>query len=308
MVDARELDWLERSVGVLPLGDRAIISVSGDDTHDWLQGQLTNRFEGLGPGDSVYAFVLTLKGRILADVFALVREDEVWLDVPVTQTDALLERLDRYIIMEDVDLAYRKDLRVITAQGPRAGEVDEGSWRVDRLGLGGHQWVVSDADLESELERLTARARELDGGPVSQSAWAQAHVVRGRPRFGIDFGDWTYPQESGLNPLAVSFNKGCYIGQETVVMLENRGKAPKVLWRWVIEGGQPPKAKTPIALSQLVVGEVTSSAAFHGSISALGFLKRGYEAEADEAFTIGGAPARALGPVESGPGVRPSPA
>jgi hypothetical protein len=306
MTHARELHWLERSVGVLPLRDRAIISVSGDDAHEWLQGQVTNQFEGIGPGDSLYAFVLTLKGRILADVFALVREPDVWLDVPAVQVDALFDRLDRYVIMEDVDLSHRSDLRVITAQGPRADEVAEGGWTADRLGVGGRQWVVSDAQLESELERLTVRSRELDGGLVSDEAWAHAHVIRGRPRFGVDFGEWTYPQESGLNPLAVSFKKGCYVGQETVVMLENRGKAPKVLWRWRIDDGGLPEAKTPITFSDVVVGEITSAVQDDGSISALGFLKRGYEAEGPEGFTIGGAPARALGPVEKGPAVRPA--
>ncbi|MGB8329249.1 MAG: hypothetical protein WCE62_03910 [Polyangiales bacterium] len=300
-----ELDWLEHSVGVLPLRDRAIISVSGDDAHDWLQGQLTNRFEGLDPGDSVYAFVLTLKGRILADVFALVRDTEVWLDVPAAQTDALLERLDRYIIMEDVDLERHDDLRVITAQGPRAGDIAEGGWPADRLGAGGRQWIVSDADLDSELERLTARGRSLDGGPIGEAAWADAHVIFGRPRFGVDFGDWTYPQETGLNPIAVSFKKGCYIGQETVVMLENRGKAPKVLWRWKIDRGLPPEPETPIRLSDEVVGEVTSSAQAKEGVFALGFLKRGFEAQGPDGFQVGDASARALGPVQEGPGIRP---
>ncbi len=303
MAHARELDWLEHSVGVLALSDRAIISVSGDDAREWLQGQLTNQVEGVEPGGSLYAFVLTLKGRILADVYALVRDDDLWLDVPATQVAALLERLDRYIIMEDVDLEYRDDLRVITAQGPRADELAEGGWPADRLGAGGRQWVVSDAELESELERLTARSRELEGGWISDQAWKHAHVVRGRPRFGVDFGDWTYPQESGLNPRAVSFNKGCYVGQETVVMLENRGKAPKVLWRWTIESAEPPAAKTPITLADAVVGELTSAVLEDQCVSALGFLKRGYEAEGPEGFAIGGAPARALGPVEEGPGV-----
>ena len=123
MAHARELDWLQRSVGVLSLTDRAIISVGGDDAREWLQGQLTNQVEGVEPGDSVYAFVLTLKGRILADVYALVCEDDVWLDVPAVQVGALLERFDRYIIMEDVDLEVRDDLRVITAKGPDACEV-----------------------------------------------------------------------------------------------------------------------------------------------------------------------------------------
>jgi len=303
MFHARELEWLRKSVGVLSLSDRAIISVSGDDARTWLQGQLTNQLEGVEPGGSLYAFVLTLKGRILADVYALVREDDVWLDVPAAQVGALLERFDRYIIMEDVDLEVRENLRVIAAQGPSASQVAEGGWPADRLGVGGRQWVVPSDELESELERLTTRGRELGGGWLSDQAWNHAHVLRGRPRFGVDFGEQTYPQESGLNPLAVSFNKGCYIGQETVVMLENRGKAPKVLWRWTVESTEPPAAKAPIMLADTVVGEITSAVQGSDSVSALGFLKRGHQAEGPEGFSIGGAPARALGPVEDGPGV-----
>ena len=155
MAHDRELDWLERSVGVLALSDRAIISVSGDDAREWLQGQLTNQLEDVESGGSAYALVLTLKGRILADTYALVREDDVWLDVPATQVDALLERFDRYIIMEDVDLEVREDLCVITAQGPEAKELSEGGWPADRLGVGGRQWVVPRAELDSELERLS---------------------------------------------------------------------------------------------------------------------------------------------------------
>ncbi len=306
MAHANELDWLEHSVGVLALDDRAIISVAGDDARDWLQGQVSNQLECAEPGSSVYAFVLTLKGRVLADVYVLVREEELWIEVPATQVDALLERFDRYIIMEDVDIEHRKDLRLITAQGPGAAELGDTGWPADRLGVGGRQWVVTDEGLESELERLIARARDLGGGPISAQTWAQAHVLRGRPRFGVDFGDWTYPQESGLNPLAVSFKKGCYIGQETVVMLENRGKAPKVLWRWAIEGSELPTAKSAITMNDSVVGEITSAASGPQGVRALGFLKRGHEAEGPEGFGVAGAAAQALGPVETGPGVRPS--
>jgi folate-binding protein YgfZ len=304
MGQANELAWLEQTVGVLALEDRTIISVGGDDAHDWLQGQVTNQLADVAPGGSVYGFVLTLKGRILADVYVLVGEGELWLDVPAAQVDALLERFDRYIIMEDVDLEHRKDLRVITAQGPRSKELPGGGWPADRLGLGGRQWLVPAAELEAELTSLIALSEELGGGAVSGQTWAEAHVLRGRPRFGVDFGDWTYPQESGLNPLAVSFNKGCYIGQETVVMLENRGKAPKVLWRWAIEGSVAPVAKSPIKAHDEAVGEVTSAAVGENGVRALGFLKRGHGSEAEQSFTIDGLAARALGPVETGPGVR----
>ena len=303
MAHANELAWLEDSVGVLALDDRAIISVGGDDAREWLQGQITNQLEHVEPGSSVYGFVLSLKGRIVADVYVLVREGELWLDVPAAQVDALLERLDRYIIMEDVDLEHQNGLHLIAAQGPRSNELRADGWPADRLGRGGRQWVVTDAELESELTSLIARSQELGGGAVGSEAWAKAHVLRGRPRFGVDFGDWTYPQESGLNRVAVSFKKGCYIGQETVVMLENRGKAPKVLWRWAIEGSVAPVAKTPIAVNGAVVGEVTSAAVGEQGVRALGFLKRGHEPEGPERFLIAGLAARALGPVETGPGV-----
>ncbi len=302
MVEASKGDWLERTVGVRALPDRAILEVGGDDAHEWVQGQVTNQIDGLEAGDAAYAFVLTLKGRVLADVHVLMREDGIWLDVPAPELDPLIERLDRYIIMEDVDLIPRPDLRVIAAVGPRAGELAEGGWPSRRLGLPGRQWVVPDAELDTELDRLRARSRALGGAPLDDATWAEAHIVRGRPRFGVDFGKWTYPQESGLTPVAVSFTKGCYIGQETVVMLENRGKAPKVLWRWQLEGPAPPPAGTAIERAGIAVGEVTSAVEVDDTIHALGFLKRGQDGEM-AGFTIGGAEARPVGPVEEGPGV-----
>lgn len=303
MAHTRELEWLRHTAGVRALTDRAVISVSGDDALDWLQGQVTNDVAGAEPGNSAYGFVLTLKGRVMADVWVLGGEEEIWLDVPSAEVDGLLERLDRYIIMEDVDLAHRTELHLLTAQGPKAEEASSGGWPSDRLGSGGRLWIVDESELEPELKRLTERCQSLGGGPIHERAWGDAHVALGRPRFGIDFGDWTYPQETGLAPIAISFTKGCYVGQETVVMLQNRGKAPKVLWRWAIEGAEPPAAKTPIERDGTVVGEITSAAQVENGIVALGFVKRGHESGLSEGFEIGGAAARALGPVEEGPGL-----
>jgi len=303
MDQARELEWLTQSAGIVALDDRAIVSVGGDDAHDWIQGQVTNQVEGVPAGGSVYAFVLTLKGRTLADVYVLMGDDEVLLDVPKAQVDSLLARLERYIIMEDVDLEHRPDLGLLAAVGPLAHEVGEGGWPADRLGVGGRQWVVPTDALSSERDRLIARCHALGGGLVGEKTWRYAHVLLGRPLFGIDFGDWTYPQETGLNELAVSFKKGCYIGQETVVMLQNRGKAPKVLWRWAIEGRDPPEAATPILHGETVVGEISSAVTEGDRSLALGFLKRGHEGQGPEGFSVAGRPARALGPVAGGPGL-----
>ncbi len=302
MSHARELDWLEKSVGVLSPTGRTLIWVSGDDAHEWLQGQITNECEGAGPGDSVYGFILTLKGRVMADAWAFFEDEGVWLDVPGGAVDALIERLDRYIIMEDVDLEHRPSTRILLAQGPRSAKVMSEGWPCDRLGTGGRAWLVEKAELQAELERASARAVDAGGGRISEEAWRHAHVVRARPRFGVDFGDWTYPQETGLADSAVSFNKGCYIGQETVVMLQNRGKAPKTLWRWKVDDSEPPEPRTPITTGGTEVGYVTSATKADGAVQALGFLKRGHETE-QEGFEIAGRSARLIEPVSEGPGV-----
>ena len=294
-----QIGWLENSVGVRRLDDRAVVAVSGDDAREWLQGQITNQLEGVQSGGSVYGFVLTLKGRILADVWVLARDDDFFLDVPTTQVEPLLERLDRYIIMEDVDLIARKDARLVTAQGPLSERLD-GGWPVDRLGLGGRLWVVEQDEEHDAIERIASTAEALGGGEVGAEAWSRAHVLRGRPRFGVDFGQDTYPQESGLTPVAVSFNKGCYIGQETVVMLENRGKAPKVLWRWRVERAAPPEPGSPILKEGTAVGEVTSAVAVDGDAVAFGYLKRGHEAGSDGTWAIGGHPAAPIERVADG--------
>jgi folate-binding protein YgfZ len=280
----------------LALEGRSVVAVRGEDAHEWLQGQLTNQCDGTKPGDAVYGFILTLKGRVMADAWALFDEDGVWLDVPEDDVDALIERLDRYIIMEDVELERRDDLRWLAAVGPRARDVEDGGWSVDRLGFGGVQWRVPAADLPERLERATDSAAAAGGGRVSPEAWALAHLAEGRPRFGVDFGPWTYPQESGLTTLAVSFNKGCYVGQETVVMLENRGRAPKALWRWQVESPEPPAPGSPILRAGTPVGEVTSAARVEGRTLALGFLKRGHD-DGLEDLEILGHSARPLGPV-----------
>lgn len=301
MFPARELDWFRHTVGILAPSDRTVVSIRGDDAHEWLQGQLTNQTEGAQPGDSVYGFILTLKGRVLADAWAYFHEDGIWLEVPDASVEALVKRLERYIIMEDVDLEHVPDLRVLLAQGPKSEEVRDGGWPSGRLGTGGRAWLLHRRELEEALDATTARAASLGGGRIGESAWRDAHVVVGRPRFGVDFGDWTYPQETGLTPVAVSFEKGCYIGQEAVVMLENRGKAPKLLYRWMIESPEAPESNTSIVADGATVGEVTSAVAGPEGVAALGFLKRNAKLADHPTFEIAGRPARALGPVSEAP-------
>lgn len=295
----REVAWLRETVGLRVLPEQAVVEVTGEDALEWLQGQVTNDLSALRAGDSIYGFVLTPKGRVLADAWVTDAGEAYRLVVPASQVAPLMERLERYLIMEDVELVPRETLRVVTLQGPRAREVESG-WPADRLGSGGRDlWVEAD-ELDTVVARLADQCALLEGGVVSEEAWSRAHVLAGVPRFGVDFGERTYPQETGLAQRAVSFSKGCYLGQETVMMLQSRGKAPKTLWRWRIERSEPTPRGTAIRSGDQVAGEITSAVAHGAETIALGFLKRGQSASNPVGFAVEGAAARPLAPVEDG--------
>ena len=291
------MGWLEETVGIRRLADRTILEIGGDDARSWLQGQITNETEGVEPGGSVYGFILSLKGRVLVDVWALMREDDVWLDIPATEVETLVERLDRYIIMEDVDLVHRDDLALWTAQGPKNGALERDGWPSDRLGFGGRVFVTPVSEADAVWSDARTQAEALGGGEIEDEAWARAHVIHGRPRFGVDFSAETYPQETGLTAHAVSFNKGCYIGQETVVMLQNRGKAPKTLWRWRLDTASPPASGSPILHDGRAAGTLTSAVPDGDGTVALGFVKRGFDPEGGDGFLVEGARATPEHPV-----------
>lgn len=258
--------------GVRALDD-AVLRVRGEDARSWLNGQLSNDVREMQPGAAVYALVLDGRGKILADTWVLERGEDVLLVVPPETVDALREHFEKYIVMEDVELEVA-ELAVVTVQGPRAGEVAGPSgYPCDRLGGGGRDLLVAPAERGAALARLGAAAEALGGGEVAEEGWELARLRASVPRFGADFGPAHYPQEAGLKERAVSFTKGCYLGQEVVCTLENRGQLSRRLVR--LEG---PVARpgSELRSGDRVVGEVTS--ALHdparGAAVALGYVKR----------------------------------
>jgi len=244
--------WIQTSVGVRAL-DLGLIRVTGEDARVWLNGQVTNDVVGASDGDTVYALCLSSNGRILSDLHVLVRGDALELLVPRARLEELSAHLDRYIVMEDVDLASRC-VTVISAQGPRASELlERGSlegFSADRVGWGGIDL------LEADLDAVVARAEELGGGSVSADGWELARLRAGHPAWGVDFGAKTFPQEAGLAHSAVSFTKGCYVGQEVVCMLENRGQLRRRLVQ--LRGPALPEAGAGLTYEGKEVGTVCS--------------------------------------------------
>lgn len=273
MTPSEEADLLAQRAGARLLDD-VVVAAVGEDAREWLHGQLTVDLRERS--DAVrYALVLAVKGRIVGDLHVVDRgpndegEERFDLLLPGSHADAILERLERFLVMEDVELE-RLPVRVLSIQGPAAeAAVPDGvaSLAIDRLGHGGRELLVDAASADAQLAALDVLA-------VSEAGWELARIRAARPRMGVDFGDHTLPQEAGLKKRALAFDQGCYVGQEPVVMLEHRGKPPKRLVRLTFESGPAPSIGDSVTAADRDVGTITSAAANGEGALALALVKR----------------------------------
>jgi folate-binding protein YgfZ len=224
--------------GLIDRSERGKLALTGSQAKEFLAGQVTNDVAGLEPGRGCYAAFLSHKGKMQGDLRILDLGDELWLDTERPALQALFDMIRRFKIGFDAELHKRTlERALLSLVGPRAREVagadelpleEHSSMRARR---GGAEVVlVSTAD---GVDVITAaegagavRAALLEAGAVevSEAAGDVLRVEAGRPRFGVDIDDTTIPQEAGLNERAVSFTKGCYVGQETVARLFYKGK------------------------------------------------------------------------------------
>jgi len=266
-----------------------VLHVRGDDAKSWLSGQLTNDLRELEKARAIYTLAVNVKGRILSDAWVCLRGEELALVLPAERVEAAMSSFDKHIIMEDVELELDAELRVVTVQGADAERVVNDAGLADRalpvarLGTRGFDVWLPQAQLDEARERLLAAARAVGGDGIEAAGWAQAHVLAGVPRCGVDFGEDTYPQEAGLKSRAVSFNKGCYLGQEVICMLENRGQLNRKLVQLETHGvfaleaethAFDPEGKRVGDLTSAAVTPADASATPAGTTVALAYLKR----------------------------------
>ena len=209
---------------------RAMFVVRGAEAADFLQGQVSNDVEGLAPGQGCYATILNHKGKLRTDLRILRGVDFFWLDTDAIGHAVLRHMLVTYSLGRDVrweDTGAEHAL--LSLIGPAADDLIE-----DPPPAAEHSFVDTGAglfvrtDLGIDLLCSTARAEELraDLGleEVSEEVAECLRIESGRPRLGLDMDADTIPQEAGINERAVDFDKGCYVGQETVARLHHRGK------------------------------------------------------------------------------------
>jgi tRNA-modifying protein YgfZ len=250
---------------LIPAPDRAALTVTGKDRTSWLNGLVTCDLGKLGPGRAAYGLLVEKKGKIQTDLFVAPHREEpvLALAVPAKVREAILSTLDHYLIMEDAELVPG-DLVFWEAHGPAARELlglAPFGGELDRTGLGGAFLAAPASERAAVEERLHGALQAAGGAVGDEAGWEALRIERGLPRFGVEVDTSMYPQEAGLEKLAVSFDKGCYLGQEVVYMLENRGHVKKKLVPLELGSDSPLAVGAEVTTPDgTPVGDVRSSA------------------------------------------------
>jgi folate-binding protein YgfZ len=278
-----EYATLTERCGLIDRSERGKLALTGAGAVEFLNGQVTNELVGLKPGEGCYAAFLTHKGKMLGDlrILAVGEADEqpreLLLDTERTALQALFDMIRRFKVGYEVELHKRTvECSLISLVGPDANEIATRAFglspasRAERehghlllsLGQTPVRLICTDVGLDalfdsSAIETVRSILVQAGAVEVSEATAEVVRVERGRPRYGIDLDESTIPQEAGLNERAVSFTKGCYVGQETVARLYYRGKPNRHLRG--LRLSEPVETGAELRLGERPVGHLCSS-------------------------------------------------
>jgi len=287
---------IRSGAAIYDLGWRAKIVATGADRVRWMNSMVTNNVRDLAPGQGNYNFLLNAQGRILADLYIYNRGEYLLVDTARWQAPKLLEVMNKFIIMDDVELTDISDkLTSLAVQGPRAREVlrDAGFnfADVDPLQVQDITWndiglsitrMASDISHTYELWLGPGNAGAAwdalvrsGAKPAGTEALEMFRLAAGIPQYGRDISERYLPQETDQEQ-ALNFKKGCYIGQEIVERIHSRALLHRKLTGFEVEGA-PPSAGAKIEKDGKEVGEITSAITVPGRdrdrTLALGYLR-----------------------------------
>jgi tRNA-modifying protein YgfZ len=262
---------LRSGCGLVDRSERGKLALTGPEAKAFLHGQVTNDVEGLSPGEGCYAAFLTPKGKMQGDLRILnvgPPTPELWLDTERDTLQPLFTMIHRYKLASDLEL-HKRTLQqgLLSLIGPRAREVAgaddppttehaNAPAEIDGIPvlLVATNVGVDLVTVAERTQQLAEALRARGAHDVAEDAAEALRVQHGRPRFGRDMDESTIPQEAGLNQRAVSFTKGCYIGQETVARLHYRGKPNRHLRGLELSG--PSETGAELLLGDKVVGRL----------------------------------------------------
>lgn len=254
----REYQALKMGRAVVELAGWSSVSVTGADRQSFLHNFSTNDVKRLVPGASCEAFFTNVKGKIVGHGVLHCRETEIVFVGVAGQASRLVEHLDRYVIREDVklrDTTGERSYLLIAGGVPAKDSHASMSW--DIIGRGDSKLYEVDPSEVSDIVRRLGAQRFVVAGP---QAFEAARIEAGTPRYGIDFNDENLPQEVGRDSEAISFTKGCYLGQETVARIDALGHVNQGLVGVGFFGGDVPERGAELMLPGRSAGLVTSAA------------------------------------------------
>jgi folate-binding protein YgfZ len=264
---------------VIDLSERSKFRVTGTDRLRYLNGQLTNDLRGLAPGNAKYACALTPKGKLAADLYVAAEPDHFWIDAPSAVRESLAIRLERYVIADDVEIEdVTDDYRLLHFMDERPPEMN-GAIAIanDRFRRAGVDLWLPGSFAEGELPSV----HFLDPEQAER-----LRIERGIPIWGAELSEEVIPAEAGLDETAISFTKGCYLGQEVISRIKSLGHVNRHLrgLQWIKGGALVPGDRLYAeSQSEKSLGRITSvSPPDNGTQLALGYVRRGF----DQAGTI----------------------
>jgi folate-binding protein YgfZ len=277
---------LREAAGLLDLSFRSRLCLTGADRQKFLNGQVTNNVKDLKVGEGCYAALVNAKGKMQSDLNIYVLENEILLDFEPGYSEAAAQRLEKFIIADDVQLVdVAPHYGLLSVQGPKAEEVvnslqffqptpdpsQEGNWQIvggtqlpasggagggcaqlptklmnfvsvkngtlgeiywmnlPRVGATGFDLFVPTATLGAVADKLIIAVKAMGGRACGWHALETARIEAGIPRFGVDMDETNLAPETGIEERAISYSKGCYIGQEVIARIRNYGQVAKAL-------------------------------------------------------------------------------
>jgi folate-binding protein YgfZ len=291
VIATNDYELVTESVGLVDRSERAKFVVRGSEAADFLQGQVSNDVEALEPGSGCYATVLSHKGKLRTDLRVLRGDDWFWLDTEAIGHAVLEHMLRTYSLGRDVQFEDVTESRaLLSLVGPAARQrLDAAPPAEEHAFVSGEHGLYVATQLGVDV--IAPAGTTLDVEPVPEEAAECLRVEAGRPRLGYDMDADTIPQEAGINERAVSFTKGCYVGQETVARLHYKGKPNRHLRG--LRLSEPAERGTEVLLGEKVVGRLGSTCVSPrlGPI-ALALIRR--EAEPGATVQVGGAAAEVV--------------
>ena len=275
----REWRAASAGAGVFAAGFRGLIAAVGADRIAFLQGMLSNDVKALSPGHGLYAAFLTQQGKVVSDLRVYAQADRLLLDVLIWRRPTLTEGLERYIVADDVELTTPEDEPLIGLEGPFARAIAGEALGISELpgttfdhvgtvfeGAPVSVIAASETDRQGILVCGPARCAaalfdaciEAGAQPLGMQTLNVLRVEAGVPWAGLDMDDSTLLMETGRSA-AISFTKGCYLGQEVVERISARGHVNRQLAGVVVEGDALPAVGARLLADGHEVGYVTSA-------------------------------------------------